>query len=447
MIIHEYLIGTVTFRNGTQISLNDSSVISASVKRQACSGNQFSIGGVYAAQLTMKCAVSGTNSFRLRGAKIRLFSMYGSESGWTFIGTFWITDAKRIAGDIYQITALDAVSWLDSSSFNDTYIDEDDQRTKVYDSVAKYFESQGLGRTINGWCAALTGVVSSLLERMTGEQNALTWKAYNESVNGMYTNHYALGGYYQTCSRELTFWLSTEFGSGLTDCSRDLFRHLAALAGGFIFADTDGKLTLGQFSMPEYGKAEIQESEIQQDSCEIADYLLQTIVVCARSEIEDGLYNGASSTSITDFSSLTPFRIQADANPFLDGFAAVWCRGTESYHFDDLSPIVEGLYYFHHRFRYAGNKDDVIQTAELRPFSCIAHTEQRFHLGQKIGIHYQGSYYESEITAATWNFRGGWQLSCAGADSRAMADALRASRADKALTEARNRCMILEKKL
>ena len=78
MIIHEYLIGTVTFQNGTQISLNDSSVISASVKRQACSGNQFSIGGVYAAQLTMKCAVSGTNSFRLRGAKIRLYSMYGS---------------------------------------------------------------------------------------------------------------------------------------------------------------------------------------------------------------------------------------------------------------------------------------------------------------------------------------------------------------------------------
>jgi len=430
----------IVFRNGSLSSygLNNSNVISASVKRQACSGNTFDTGGVYAAQLSLKCLIPSTNSFRLRGARIHLRTRYGSEASGQPVGVFWITDAKKIAGDIYQITALDAVGWLDSSSFNAS------TEGQIFDSVSRYMESQGKGYPIDSWCAVLTDIVNSLAERLTGEHNVLIWQNYDESVNGVFTNHYAMGGYGNDL---LYYFLSTESGSGLSACPRDLFRHLAKLAGGFIFASESGKLTLGQFSMPEFGKAEISDSEIQQDSCEIADYVLQTIVVTAQSEIENGKYNQASSTVISDYSSLSPVRFQYDSNPFLDGFAAGFCRGDSVSKYPDLGVIVNGLYAFQHRFRYAGNMQDVIQTAELRPFSCTVHSEQRFHIGQKIGISHHGSYYESEITSATWNFRGGWNLSCAGADSRSMADALRSSRADKAMSEARNRCITLEKKL
>jgi len=433
MIIYEQLSGSVTFRNRTAVLLSDSNVISASVKRQACSGDKFDTGGVYAAQLTLKCAVPGTNSFILRGAKISLSSKYGSENAFSPVGTFWITDAKKIAGDIYQITALDAVCWLDSSSFAASYEDASGQ-SRIFDSVAKYMESQGEGTSLENWCFDLTAIVNSLLERMTGQSNVLTWLAYNGSVNGVYTNEYALGS-----GNALTFFLSTEAGSGDSDCPRDLFRHLAKLAGGFIFVNESGYLTLGQFSMPEFGTAQIDDSCIQQDSCEIADYKLQTVVITAQSDIGNGIYNSASSTAINDYSVLTPIRFQLDSNPFLDGFAAAYCRGDGQQIYENLGVIIDGVWNFAHRFRYAGNVQDVIQTAEIRPFSCIAHSEQRFHLGQKIGITYQGIYHESTITSVTWNFRGGWQLSCAGADTRSMADALRANRTDKTLSETRTR--------
>ena len=182
-----------------------------------------------------------------------------------------------------------------------------------------------------------------------------------------------------------------------------------------------GKLpykTISQEYDLEYGKAEIQESEIQQDSCEIADYQLQETVMTVQSEIGKGIYDDSSSTEIADHYSLAPIRFQLDSNPFLDGFAAGYSRGDSAARYGNMHVLVDGLYYFHHRMRTAADPDTTIQRAEFRPFSCTVHSEQRFHLGQKIGIHHQGSYYESEITSAIWNFRGGWVLSCAGADSR-----------------------------
>ena len=441
MIIREFLSGSIFFRNGTQKTFDDSSVISASVRRQACSGAFFDIGGVFAAQLTMKCRISGTNSFRLRGAKILLYSRYGSKSAFSQIGKFWITDAGKIAGEVYSITALDAVGWLDSSSFDAS------TSGTVFDSVAKYFESQGNGYTIQSWCSLLTEFVNSLIYRMTGEPNVLQWQDFDESVNGVYTNHFAFPSF---GGGELFYFLSTESGSGLSDCPRDLFRHLARLAGGFIFANESGKLTLGQFGMPEFGTAEISESQIQADSCEIADYELQMTIASVQSEIDRGIHDDASFTAIPDYVSLAPMRIQLDANPFLDGFTAAYIRGDGQQIYSSLAVIVDGIWYFHHRFRTAGDfteEGGYLGQCHMRPFSVTVHAALRFHIGQKIRIAYQGEVFESVITSLVWNFRGGWELSCAGSDSRTMADALRMNRAGKSLNESRDRCITLGKRI
>lgn len=439
MIIQEHIYAKIFFRNDTAVVLNDDSIISASVRQQCCSDNAFTIGGVFAAQLSMKCAVSGTNSFRLRGAKIQISSNFGTEN-WLSAGTFWITDAQKIAGDIYQITALDAVGWLDSSAFTLS------TQHSVFDNIAKYFEAQGIGRTIQEWCSHLTFFTNSLIERFTGETNVLAWKDFDESANGVYTNHYAFPAF---GGGALAFFLSTEAGSGQSDCPRDLFRYLAYLAGGFIYADPDGFLTLGQFGMPELGTAEFSASEIQQDACEIADYQLQLIVASAQSGIGNHSYDAASSTVIEDYFQLSPMRIQADSNPFLDGFTAAYLRGDGQILYENLAVIVEGLYYFNHHFSAAGDwETDFKGISHIRPFRCRVHKAGRFRIGQTIRLTSpeDDSQSESILTAAAWTFRSGWELSCAGADTRTMADALRMSKAEKSLVEARTRSQTVDQK-
>ncbi|MBR0483934.1 MAG: hypothetical protein IJJ69_04040 [Oscillospiraceae bacterium] len=440
MLIEEHISGSVTFRNGETASLSDSNVISASVRQQCCPDGSFTIGGVYAAQLSIVCRISGTNSFNLRGAKIVLASQFGHNASIPR-GTFWIINAPKQSGDIYSITAQDAVGWLDSSSFSLS------SGGTVFDNIAKYFEAQGAGYTINGWCSMLTSFTNSLIARFTGESGVLSWSSYNESANGVYTNHYAFPAF---GGGELYFFLSTEAGSGQSDCPRDLFRYLAYLSGGFVYAKNDGSLSLGQFGMPEFSTAEITESCIETDSCEIADYQLQLIVASAQSGIANHAYDAASSTTIPDYMSLSPFRIQADSNPFLDGFAAAYIRGDGSQLYSSLNVIVEGLYYFNHHFQTAGNWETGFKgISALRPFRCKVHKAEAFHLGQKIQIFPpEGSApLESTITSVIWNFRGGCTLACAGEDSRTMADSLRMSMAEKSIRETRSRFQTLEQQI
>ena len=49
-------------------------------------------------------------------------------------------------------------------------------------------------------------------------------------------------------------------------------------------------------------------------------------------------------------------------------------------------------------------------------------------LGQRIEIEYQpGKWAESTITNMTWKFRGGWEFSCTGKDTRVLAQAAKRS--------------------
>ena len=89
----------------------------------------------------------------------------------------------------------------------------------------------------------------------------------------------------------------------------------------------------------------------------------------------------------------------------------------------------------------------------IRPFSCVVHTAQRYQLGQKIQITYKrededtAQTYDSVITSIEWTFRGGTSLACGGEDSRVLADCTKATKADRARKEALNRCRAIERRL
>ena len=136
MTIFERIQAVLTFRNGTIVNLDESSIISASIKRQCCSDGKFEIGGVYAASLSMKCRVSGTNSVQNQRSKIVVFSTKfdGVEEDFQPVGTFWITDAPR-TGEIYSITAVDNVGWLDTNNYTDS-------QANALENFIDYFRSR-----------------------------------------------------------------------------------------------------------------------------------------------------------------------------------------------------------------------------------------------------------------------------------------------------------------
>jgi len=69
----------------------------------------------------------------------------------------------------------------------------------------------------------------------------------------------------------------------------------------------------------------------------------------------------------------------------------------------------------------------------LKPFQlkCYLKFDDMEHfpkLGQRIEIEYQpGKCAESTITNMTWKFRGGWEFSCTGKDTRVLAQAAKRS--------------------
>ncbi|MBR1528750.1 MAG: hypothetical protein IJ642_05565 [Oscillospiraceae bacterium] len=434
MIIHEKIFAEISFRNGTRIKLAEKEIVSASVRRQCCPDSNFEIGGVYSASLSMTASVSGTNSYNIRGAKIVLSTKYGNEENFQPMGTFWVTQASRISGDLYSLTAQDAVGWLETSSFN---CSEDDK--KMFENLTRYIGetyNQSPG-TIQVWCWRIAiETCNALLSRTFGE-NLLTWEDYNTAVNGRYTNDWnfeAVSG----DIRNLLLTCSVRNASGQTNSPRELLHYLAELAGGFIYAKENGNLTLGQFGQAEFGQAEIFLHEIEMNSCETAEYQLQNILVLLRAcGHEDSTF-----TTIADTVLQTPFRIQIDSNPFLDGFTETAGNGYftdyEARYGNGLYPFKEGLYYFHHR------KDDegalTSDRCAFRPFHCRVHKQERFHLGQRVKLALgEDNPVLSTITSIKWTFRGGWELACAGEDSRTMADALQRSKADKALTDVKLR--------
>ncbi|WP_295219741.1 hypothetical protein [Ruminococcus sp.] len=435
-------------------TLTESSIISASCKRQCCADGAFEIGGVYAATFSMQAKITGMTTFQVRGAKLQVLSKYGTESEWYGVGTFWVTDATRV-GEIFSVNAQDAVGWLDTSSYNDTA----ETAVKAVGKVlADKWKNIGIGidqwdengTEYGGWLQYLTDCTNTFILSQTGVRAMLAWKPYDKArreTYGRYCNDRIYAKVNEKWSQTIypaKFYLSAENSNSDSDCPRDFYRYLSELAFGFIYArPEDGALELGQFGNGYHGSVSIGMPEMEYDSCEVADYEIHMLRTDARVELEDEKSTWAwVKHGSPDYSTSSFQRFLIESNPFLDGFAKDFVFGSGY----GLNTIAYSMWLA----RYPTNPENQYS---VRPFSCTVHSTKRFQLGQQIQITYQDLHesapttYDSIVTAIEWTFRGGTKLSCGGEDSRVMADCIRSSKGDKVRKEARNRCRALEKRV
>ena len=460
-------------------TIGDSAVISASIKRQCSADSSVEIGGAYAATLNLQARITGTDTFNIRGAKLEVLSKYSTEAEYKSRGTFWVTDATRV-GSIYTISAQDALGWTDTSSYNDTSSagikgvgaalrSEYGKSGACIDTWAEW-DSIGINR---GWLERLTWLTNSFVESQTGIKGMISWhwqppgydtltaaEKQNPRKIWEVCNWYANSNILDTSKKPVAetrynalMYLiddtqdeDSSTGSADSDTPRDYYKHLAALAFGFIYSrPEDGALALGQYGLPQYGTAYIGMADIEAGTCNIAEYTVELLRTMARVELEG---NGDTWSSVThnspDYTTASFQRYTIENNPFLDGFA----KDFVLQHGYSLSTIAYSMW----RARYQP-ADKVSRQYNIRPFSCVVHTAQRYHLGQKIQITYKrededtAQTYDSVITSIEWTFRGGTRLACGGEDSRVLADCTKATKADRARKEALNRCRAIERRL
>ena len=463
-------------------TIGDSAVISASIKRQCSADSSVEIGGAYAATLNLQARITGTDAFNIRGAKLEVLSKYSTETEYKSRGTFWVTDATRV-GSIYTISAQDALGWTDTSSYNDTSsagikgvgaalrseYGTSDASGACIDTWAEW-DSIGIN---TGWLERLTSLTNIFVESQTGIKGMISWHwqppgydtltaAEKQNPRKIWEacNWYANSNILDTSKKPVTetrynalMYLiddtmdeDNSTGSADSDTPRDYYKHLAALAFGFIYSrPEDGALALGQYGLPQYGTAYIGMADIEAGTCNIAEYTVELLRTMARVELEG---NGDTWSSVThnspDYATASFQRYTIENNPFLDGFA----KDFVLQHGYSLSTIAYSMW----RARYQP-ADKVSRQYNIRPFSCVVHTAQRYHLGQKIQITYKrededkARTYSSVITSIEWTFRGGTSLACGGEDSRVLADCTKATKADRARKEALNRCRAIERRL
>lgn len=463
-------------------TIGDSAVISASIKRQCSADSSVEIGGAYAATLNLQARITGTDAFNIRGAKLEVLSKYSTETEYKSRGTFWVTDATRV-GSIYTISAQDALGWTDTSSYNDTSsagikgvgaalrseYGTSDASGACIDTWAEW-DSIGIN---TGWLERLTSLTNIFVESQTGIKGMISWhwqppgydtltaaEKQNPRKIWEVCNWYANSNILDTSKKPVTetrynalMYLiddtqdeDNSTGSADSDTPRDYYKHLAALAFGFIYSrPEDGALALGQYGLPQYGTAYIGMADIEAGTCNIAEYTVELLRTMARVELEG---NGDTWSSVThnspDYATASFQRYTIENNPFLDGFA----KDFVLQHGYSLSTIAYSMW----RARYQP-ADKVSRQYNIRPFSCVVHTAQRYHLGQKIQITYKrededkARTYSSVITSIEWTFRGGTSLACGGEDSRVLADCTKATKADRARKEALNRCRAIERRL
>lgn len=473
--VYQYDRASKVYKLGSTIG--DSAVISASTKRQCSADSSIEIGGAYAATLNLQARITGTTAFNIRGAKLEVLSKYSTETEYKSRGTFWVTDATRV-GSIYTISAQDALGWTDTSSYNDTSSAGIKGvgaalRSKLGKSGACIDSWAEWGSTnINrGWLEHLTVLTNSFVESQTGIRGMISWHWQPPGYDTMTAaekqnyrkiwevcNWYANSNILDTSTNPAT---ETQYnalmyliddtldednstGSADSDTPRDYYKHLASLAFGFVYSrPEDGALALGQYGLPQYGAAHIGMADIEAGTCNIAEYTVELLRTMARVELEDDKDTWSSVThNRPDYATASFQRYTLENNPFLDGFAKDFVL-RQGY---SLNTIAQSMW----RARYQPKES---RQYNIRPFSCVVHTSQRYQLGQKIQITYKrededtAQTYDSVITSIEWTFRGGTSLACGGEDSRVLADCTKATKADRARKEALNRCRAIERRL
>lgn len=416
----------------TDISFTDSDIIrnSCSIKSSACDSSTFSLGSVRPAELSIQLHLEqdGINAYNLYGAKIILYSCYQKEpkpSDWIFRGMFWVTSVSR-KKTLYTLRASDALVWLNNNSISSGSgkVDDDESEVskKLRDKLEGY-EGESGGGGVYPLHEIVTDVVTwtnDILQNMIAEKPL----AY-EHISSIPNDNPKLGNSYSgyTLMRK-----SEEGESRNTRYSAiDYISALAKPACSFVcmrndqYQNNDSQVP---FSLVPFGffkdKIRVPFSSIARDSCDVASYNIYIQKVYFKTYDDTGWTNAREYKPM-----LGNAEIDLSSNCFFDGRRMETVLNYQE-DFPDTNdkneyPIVEAAanYLFHNVL--------------LKPFQlkCYLKFDDIDHfpkLGQRIEIEYQpGKWAESTITNMTWKFRGGWEFSCTGKDTRVLAQAAKRS--------------------
>ncbi len=430
MILRESISGSITTADGssTIAHLSDSNIIRASISRQCCGSGTFEIGSVNSATLNLVLRLQGVTAY-LHGSRIQLFLSWDGGDPFS-MGIFWVTSCKR-KGQIYTITAQDAVIWLEQAVADRN--DSGDPSTFLERNIASY------GATLQYFMEDVVRLTNQTIQSKAGISDLLQWTSYDAAAHGgmHYCNEMILADGAMTIY-PATFYYINHSGVGTTDSPREYMGWLAELAGGFVYArESDGALTLGQFGTLN-DIAAVSTSDIQDDSFDIADFccVLNRIYVYGERG-EDTWTSGTiwSNASSLDGSAL--FEISIDSNPFLDGFTTYFVPDYS----DNIATIHDNLWAAIHIPSDAYPDRNYY----IRPFSLKTHKLYPYQLGQRIRIAYRSPgetdemVYESIITSIKWTLHGGFELKCSGENMRSLLASSAMSKSDRVLKETRGR--------
>lgn len=418
----------------TDISFTDSDIIrnSCSIKSSACDSSTFSLGSVRPAELSIQLHLEqdGINAYNLYGAKIILYSCYRKEpvpSDWIFRGMFWVTSVSR-KKTLYTLRASDALVWLNNNSISSASgkVDNDESEVskKLRDKLEGYEGDAGGGGVypLHTIVADIVTWTNDILQNMIAEKPLIY-----EHIDSIPNDSPKLGNPYSgyTLMRK-----SEEGESKNTRYSAiDYISALAKPACSFVCMRNDRYQIQNNdlqvpFSLVPFGffkdKIRVPFSAIARDSCDVASYNIYIQKVHFKTYDDTGWTNARAYKPM-----LGNAEIDLSSNCFFDG------RRMETViNYNNNCPDTSDK-----------NECQIVDTAAdylfhnvlLKPFQlkCYLKFDDMEHfpkLGQRIEIEYQpGKWAESTITNMTWKFRGGWEFSCTGKDTRVLAQAAKRS--------------------
>lgn len=359
MIINEDVKADIFFSDDTSISVSLADTTgSFSIGSQAVSGQGFELGAVCSSQLSATFEIAGMNRYKMLGAVIK--PQIFKDGQWQNAGVFNVTSSSRYR-DMITVSASDNLIWLDKSAYG---TDENDRKINL---IAEYLKTQ---RTIY---EALKYVVEDIGGQILAQSQEEIEAMPNGTIN------------------------TIVFQDITADCPRDWLSWIAETLGGFAYADSVGKIAIGQFeTLP---TATIQNDSIQADTSDIADFTI--------------LLTGVRMSEVWDGSSGSAWYSERDGKP-----NSIYIELSDNW-------IVQGKHYLY------GNamdilialRDDVIDEIPYRPFNATVHSDEMYHIGQCIQIQdMDGDFYSSVITHHSWTLNGGQKIECAGSDTRLLAD-------------------------
>lgn len=418
----------------TDIAFTDSDIIrnSCSIKSSACDSSTFSLGSVRPAELSIQLHLEqdGINAYNLYGAKIILYSCYRKEpvpSDWIFRGMFWVTSVSR-KKTLYTLRASDALVWLNNNSISSASgkVDNDESEVskKLRDKLEGYEGDTGGGGVypLHTIVADIVTWTNDILQNMIAEKPLIY-----EHIDSIPNDSPKLGNPYSgyTLMRK-----SEEGESKNTRYSAiDYISALAKPACSFVCMRNDRYQIQNNdlqvpFSLVPFGffkdKIRVPFSAIARDSCDVASYNIYIQKVHFKTYDDTGWTNARAYKPM-----LGNAEIDLSSNCFFDG------RRMETViNYNNNCPDTSDK-----------NECQIVDTAAdylfhnvlLKPFQlkCYLKFDDMEHfpkLGQRIEIEYQpGKWAESTITNMTWKFRGGWEFSCTGKDTRVLAQAAKRS--------------------